>query len=134
MFKTEKPKNKYSRQRERIFEVVKSTHLHPTADWIYEKLRSEIPNLSLGTVYRNLALLRDMGMIKELTFNDSSARFDGFVDDHQHFICEKCNKIYDIQIDMVPQLSKELQKKLNVEVKNIRAEFYGICEVCKSNN
>ncbi len=134
MINAEKPKKKYSRQRERIFEVVKSTHLHPTADWIYEKLRTEIPNLSLGTVYRNLALLRDMGMIKELTFNDSSARFDGFVDDHQHFICEICNKIYDIQIDMVPQLSKELQKKLNVEVKNIRAEFYGICEVCKSNN
>ena len=127
----EKSKMKYSHQRERILQLVKSTHLHPTADWIYEKLKPEIPNLSLGTVYRNLSLLKEMGQIRELTFQDDSAHYDGFTADHQHFICNQCRSIYDIQLQSVEKIGDELKSRLNVDILSIRTEFYGVCEKCK---
>lgn len=125
-------KMKYSFQREQILNLIKSTKSHPTADWIYDKLKPEMPNLSLGTVYRNLSLLRDMGEIKEFNFNDQSAHYDGFVDDHQHFICNHCHSIYDLHIPGIEdKISNEVKSHINVEIEFMRTEFYGICEKCK---
>ena len=80
---------KYSRQRESIKEFLRSRTDHPTADTVYENLRQIYPNISLGTVYRNLSLLSDIGEIRKLTNFGSADRYDGRVAPHSHFMCTK---------------------------------------------
>ena len=89
------PALKYSRQRESIKRFLLSRYDHPTADTVYLHVKEEFPNISLGTVYRNLALLTDLGEIIKIT-TDGADRFDGHVDPHSHFICRKCHSLFDI--------------------------------------
>ena len=81
---------KYSRQRESIKVCLQGRKDHPTADMLYTDVRKEFPNISLGTVYRNLSLLSELGEIKRLTTGDGPDRFDGDTSTHHHFICRKC--------------------------------------------
>ena len=90
---------KYSRQRESIKEFLRSRTDHPTADTVYENLRQIYPNISLGTVYRNLSLLSDIGEIRKLTNFGSADRYDGRVAPHSHFMCTRCNRVIDMQSD-----------------------------------
>ncbi len=87
------PTLKYSRQREAVKEFLASRIDHPTADTVYTNLREKFPNISLGTVYRNLSLLADMGEIIKITTGDGADRFDGRITPHNHFICRKCHKV-----------------------------------------
>ena len=87
---------KYSRQREALLRELRSRKDHPTADTLYQELRKEYPHISLGTVYRNLALLCELGEIKKIPCGDGSERYDGFVDPHNHFVCSKCGKVIDL--------------------------------------
>jgi len=86
-----------TKQRDLILKVLRSTDTHPTADWIYEQVKKEMPNISLGTVYRNLGKLAKSGEITELSFGSKYSRFDGNADDHYHFICTSCEKVIDIK-------------------------------------
>ena len=90
---------KYSRQRESIKEFLRSRTDHPTADTVYENLRQIYPNISLGTVYRNLSLLSDIGEIRKLTNFGSADRYDGRVAPHSHFMCTRCNRVIDMHSD-----------------------------------
>ncbi|MBN1624362.1 MAG: transcriptional repressor [Clostridia bacterium] len=87
---------RYSQQREKILEFVKNTSIHPTADMVYEKLKREIPSISLGTVYRNLHMLAEQGLINKLSTGSGADRFDGDTGGHTHFKCDNCGKIFDI--------------------------------------
>ena len=78
---------KRSKQRERILQTLRKTRSHPTAEWVFEKVREQLPKISLGTVYRNLSILKQQGKIRELDFGETSRRYDAFVDEHYHFIC-----------------------------------------------
>src|SRR4030042_143093 len=121
-----------SKQRIRIIEILKSTLVHPTADWIYEKLKKELPNLSLGTVYRNLNILVSMGMVDRLDFGKTFDRFEAKIDKHYHFICESCGSILDLDIDKMidNKLEEAVKIKTNYKVKSHKVQFYGICEIC----
>lgn len=90
---------KYSRQREAILSVLCSTETHPTANWVYNQVRETIPNISLGTVYRNLAALSAAGEIISLSVGDGYERFDGNNSRHAHFYCKTCGKITDFTLD-----------------------------------
>ena len=83
---------KYSKQREALLTLLRSTRSHPSADWLYENLRKEFPNISLGTVYRNLAQLAENGDILKISTSANKEHFDGFVHRHFHFVCNKCDK------------------------------------------
>jgi Fe2+ or Zn2+ uptake regulation protein len=120
-----------SRQREVILDVLKGTKAHPTADWIYHEVRKEVPNISLGTVYRNLRLLREMGEILELQYGDGKSRFDGNPADHYHFTCQRCGKIYDVEEPLRKDMEKDIARKLGFTVTHHRVEFYGICRECQ---
>ena len=85
--------NKYSRQREAIKQYLASTCEHPTADTVYMNIRGTYPNISLGTVYRNLNLLAEQGEIIKINCQDGSDRFDANVMPHYHFLCNECGKI-----------------------------------------
>ena len=81
---------KYSRQRESIKELLQAREDHPTADMVYESVRQIYPNISLGTVYRNLSLLVSIGEIAKISTPEGADRFDTRTEPHNHFICTKC--------------------------------------------
>lgn len=103
---------------------------------IYGKTQEVLPNISLGTVYRNLNLLAEDGMIKKLDLGDDKVHFDGDITPHSHFICESCGKIIDINVDTndLKQLENDLATKNKLIVHSAELVFRGICDecVCKS--
>ncbi len=123
---------KYSRQRETILNNLCSRKDHPTADELYLDLKEEMPNLSLGTLYRNLALLTENGTI--LKFHcGSSDRFDGNNSLHYHLICECCNRLYDIEHSPLSDLNCMFNKDYKGEIKSHLLVFYGLCEKCNQS-
>lgn len=124
---------KYSRQREMVLKAVQDNVLHPTADCIYEVLKKELPSISLATVYRNLHQLAENKMIKEIVGLDGSVRYDHCTHPHYHFICTKCNKVYDVPSDIAPGLVDLVSAKTGLEVESYDISFKGICPECKKN-
>ncbi|NMA55221.1 MAG: transcriptional repressor [Firmicutes bacterium] len=124
------PRRRSTRQRRAILNVLRQTKSHPTADWVYEQVKQEIPNISLGTVYRNLKLLRDLGEIMEISFGSAQSHFDGNPNPHYHFHCLDCNRILDVDIPVRHELEQEVRDHHGWEVHRHRVEFYGRCDKC----
>ena len=122
----------YSKQREAVSEYLAHTKTHPTADEIYSVLRERMPNISLATVYRNLAQLCESGEACRLGSIGNKERFDGCTQPHYHFICEKCGKVYDLDIPFDGSLPKKAEKALGFSVDHYSLVFYGICNTCKN--
>lgn len=125
-----------TKQREAILEALRNTDVHPTADWVYQEVRKEMPHVSLGTIYRNLKTLTEMGEIQELCFGSTYTRFDGNPDDHYHFVCEDCGLILDLELELMPELDDQVTQEIGCQVTSHRLEFYGKCSEClkKSSN
>ncbi|GAV23082.1 Fur family transcriptional regulator [Carboxydothermus pertinax] len=123
-----------TRQKKVIIDILKNTKSHPTADWIYEQARKIIPDISLGTVYRNLRLLTQMGEILELNYGSSYSRFDGNPLPHYHFVCEKCGRVFDVDLPIFSNLNQEVEAQTGFLVKNHRLEFYGTCLDCRQKS
>ena len=92
----------YSRQREAILNVLRATDTHPTAAWIYGRVREQIPNISLGTVYRNLAALSQSGDILSINVGDGQEHYDGDIKSHLHLHCRTCGNIADLSLNEDP--------------------------------
>lgn len=122
-------KRRNTQQRKVILDILRSTDIHPTADWIYEKAREVIPNISLGTVYRNLKILKEEGLILELN-DGKQSRFDGRIDRHFHFKCTQCSSIYDIETEEVVQVNIDILNKKGYSVESWDIVFAGICPAC----
>ncbi|MFS0784703.1 peroxide-responsive transcriptional repressor PerR [Bacillus sp. 1P06AnD] len=117
-------------QRHAILEYLIDSMTHPTADEIYKALEGKFPNMSVATVYNNLRVFKDAGLVKELTYGDSSSRFDFTTSDHYHIICEKCGNIVDFHypgLDEVEQLASHVT---GFKVHQHRMEVYGVCPGC----
>lgn len=125
---------KHSKQRECIKEFLASRRDHPTADTIYMNIRQQFPNISLGTVYRNLGLLSDLGEINKIFTGGGADRFDGNVSRHHHFICTKCHRVMDLEMDDIDFIMEKAQEGCTGEVQNYIANFYGICGDCIEKN
>jgi len=123
-----------SKQKETILRLVKGMTSHPTADCVYEQVRREIPNISLGTVYRNLKALQQEGRISEVALTDTMSRFDGNVQDHYHFRCEQCGHIFDVDEPVDVESNGRVSRKTGFKVSNHRLEFRGLCKDCLSQN
>lgn len=123
-------KLKYSRQREAIKEYLAQTKEHPTADTIYVNIRKEYPNISLGTVYRNLNLLVDHGEIIKINCNDGSDRFDGNPEPHYHFICNSCKKVADLEMESIDAIKTKAQENFDGKIHGYDIHFYGKCHDC----
>ena len=120
----------YSRQREAIINVLRSTNTHPTAAWIYEQVREQIPNISLGTVYRNLAALSESGEILSINVGDGQEHYDGDNKAHVHLHCKTCGCIKDLSLNSDP-LSDMAEKEGFVTETSIYL-LCGTCEKCKN--
>jgi Fur family peroxide stress response transcriptional regulator len=121
---------KRSRQRDRIYQVLRSTRTHPTAEWVFGEVRHQMPRISLGTVYRNLHVLARQGKVKELDFGDGSRRYDAFTDDHYHFICERCGAVQDLDIPPQADLNDRARPYVSGSVRTHRLDFLGVCTDC----
>ncbi len=124
---------KRTRQKEVILRVLRSTTSHPTADWIYDQVRKEIPHISLGTVYRNLKLLGERGEILELRFNGAPGRFDSKASNHYHFRCEKCGEISNVDEPIHEELSEQVSRKTGFKISYHWLEFRGLCVECQES-
>lgn len=121
---------KYSKQRELIEQTIKMHKIHPTADMIYSILKPEHPNLSLGTVYRNLNTLVEIGSIRKLSIPNASDRFDSELHEHYHVICTKCKKILDITFSFNEKLDEIIKEKTGVCATSHDLIIHGVCEDC----
>ncbi|HKL12247.1 MAG TPA: transcriptional repressor [Halanaerobiales bacterium] len=125
-------KTRMTKQRKTILQVLKNTDSHPTADWIYDKVKKDIPNISLGTVYRNLNLLAEKGKIDVINYANDQSHYDGNTENHYHFRCQKCGNVYDLNIDLFEkEINKIVDNNTEFKVNTHRLEFYGVCPDCQ---
>lgn len=117
-------------QRHAILEYLINSMAHPTADEIYKALEGKFPNMSVATVYNNLRVFKDVGLVKELTYRDSSSRFDFTTHDHYHAICESCGKIVDFQYPGLDEVEQFASHVTGFKVSHHRLEVYGLCPDC----
>ena len=123
--------NKKSKQREAIIRVLRSTTSHPSAVWIYEEVKKEIPNVALATVYRNLRILKDSGKISEVCIADDTALFDGNTQKHYHFRCDQCGKVIDLDEPVDTAIETKIAKKTGLRVTHHYLELRGLCLDCQ---
>ncbi|MGL5756973.1 MAG: Fur family transcriptional regulator [Paraclostridium sp.] len=124
---------KFSKQRELILNAVKDNTVHPTADFIYDYLKKDNHNLSLGTVYRNLSQLVNHGFIQKVSMPGLPDRFDANVIEHNHMICDICGNIQDIHCDILKKIPNIISDELNLEIISCNVILRGICENCKND-
>lgn len=124
---------KYSRQREAIKEFLISRHDHPTADTVYENIREKYPNISLGTVYRNLSLLVSIGEIVKITATQGPDRFDARTAPHHHFVCRNCHCVIDMEMPEEDMLESKAAAAFPGIIDGHTVNFYGLCETCMKN-
>ncbi len=119
-------------QRHAILEYLLSSMSHPTADEIYKALEKDFPNMSVATIYNNLRLFKEAGLVRELTYGDASSRFDANMSDHYHIICRRCGKITDFKYPPLVEVEEEAAKKTGFRVDSHRMEVYGLCTDCQT--
>ena len=119
---------RYSRQRELIYEALRQTEQHPTAEMIYQWLKPANPSLSLGTVYRNLNLLADEGAIRRMAF--PVERYDAKTMPHPHFCCDQCGAVYDLHLPYDAELDRQALLASGHDVTGHEVVFHGECNNC----
>ena len=124
-------RTKQFKKRNAILSCLRSTDVHPSADWVYAQLKPEYPDISLGTVYRNLSLFKQQGTILSLGTVNGVERFDGNTEPHVHFICNRCDSVIDLSHIAVPQsLCAQAAGETGGEVEQCQLSFTGICHRC----
>ncbi len=121
-------------QRHAVLEYLMQAMTHPTADDIYKALEGKFPNMSVATVYNNLRVFQQIGLVRELTYGDSSSRFDCNTTEHYHVICESCGKIVDFHYPSLDEVEQLAEQVTGFEVSHHRMEVYGKCEDCQQTN
>ena len=124
---------KYSKKRAAILELLCSTKEHPSAEWIYSRLKPAYPDLSLGTVYRNLNLFLEQGEIISVGNFAGQERYDGNVHPHPHFICTACSRIIDLDLSFsAADHYADVEKAIGGLVQSECVAFTGLCKDCLS--
>ena len=123
---------KHSKQRDSIMEFLRERKDHPTADTVYVNVRQSFPNISLGTVYRNLTLLADIGEIARIRVGDGVDHFDADTSPHYHFICKECGSVIDLDMEDLAFINETAGKSFNGMIEGHITYFYGKCSSCCS--
>ena len=126
---------KQFKKRNAILACLRGTDVHPSADWVHAQIKSEYPDISLGTVYRNLALFKQQGLIQSLGTVNGVERFDGNVDPHVHFVCTCCDSVIDLPHMEVPEsLCGRAADETGGTVATCQLTFSGTCQSCCVSN
>ena len=120
---------KYSKQRASIKDYLMHTTSHPTADTVYLHIKEEFPNISLGTVYRNLNSLVEAGMVRRVSIPGRADRFDHTLCWHSHLYCTACGGVVDADVDE-KQVMKLVRRQKDVVVQDCAVVLFGLCEAC----
>ena len=121
-------------QREAILNELRHTHNHPTADELYSVLRHKVPQISLGTIYRNLDDMAARGVIRKLEVTGRQKRFDGMTIPHHHLRCRNCGNIVNMHAKVLPKLDKLFQDLLpSLGCDGVFIEWAGLCPECRQN-
>ena len=115
-----------------MLELLGQTEIHPTADWLYQELKKEFASLSIGTVYRNLNILVEQGLIQKLPFGSTYDRYEATKDPHYHLVCEECGWVEDFEMPQYVEINDQAQKMSGFNIVRHRIDFFGICERCQS--
>ena len=119
-----------TRQRKTVLDVLKGMDTHPTADEIYDRVKQKLPRISLGTVYRNLEVLSELGEIQILELSGSLKRFDWDPHKHYHIRCIRCDRVENAPLAPMNQLENELYESTVFEIMGHNLEFVGLCPTC----
>ncbi|MDX9754723.1 MAG: transcriptional repressor [bacterium] len=124
-------KRNSSIRREKIAEALGRTRSHPTAEWIYDQVKQEIPDLSLGTVYRNLKILVEEGRARVIHAEDGKDHFDAHVEAHHHLICKQCGKVVDYYTSEETGLAQRIETDTGFLIDSDGLKLSGFCKDCK---
>ena len=126
---------KHFRKRDAILTCLRQTNEHPSAEWLYIRLKPEIADLSLGTVYRNLSLFKEKGLAVSLGTVKGVERFDGNTEPHVHYICQSCGSVLDLEAVSVPkELEETVAKSTGGRVCGCQLTFTGVCQNCNNTS
>ena len=122
---------RFSKKRQAIYDCLCSTTSHPTADWIYHQLHSDYPDLSLGTVYRNLTQLKAAGLIQSVGVINGQEHFDANVSPHTHLVCQSCGKVVDLfEITLPKSISQKAATASGYQITGVQLQLTGLCPSC----
>ncbi|HID56462.1 TPA: transcriptional repressor [Candidatus Poribacteria bacterium] len=121
-----------TRQRVAILKALRSSSTHPTAEELYSTVKSQIPNISLGTVYRSLDLFEKLGLLRKISLGEPPSRYNGNPKMHYHAICLSCGRVFDVDEPVPDDLGKRFSGKTGFEITGYKLEIYGYCKECRS--
>jgi Fur family peroxide stress response transcriptional regulator len=125
-------KQRFSQKRQAIYDCLCGTDTHPSADWIYQQLRPSYPDLSLATVYRNLAQMKESGLACSVGVVAGQERFDGCVTPHTHFVCTGCNAVLDLwDVSLPKELVSQAETASGCLIRGTSLRFSGLCPKCR---
>lgn len=127
-------KLRMTKQRRVMFEEIKKTRSHPTADKIYDLVKKKIPDISLGTVYRNLDILSKEGLVRKLELAHTQRRYDGNIENHYHVLCTECGRVDDVISMGTDNIEELLGVKSYYQITGHRLKFFGFCPDCKKKS
>jgi len=117
-----------------VLRILSASEDHPTAEQIFEKVKTEFPTTSLATIYKTIALLKSLNEVLELGFPDGSNRYDGNKPfPHPHVVCVRCRKIMDPELISLDELKDEISKKTGFRIQHHRLDFFGLCRECQED-
>lgn len=127
---------KLTMQRRSVLDVLlEHSNDHLSTEEIYDIVKVKFPEIGLATVYRTVQLFEEMGIVDRLNFDDGCSRFELASDDtvhhHHHLICESCNKVFEVENDLLDDIEKEIESKYNFKIHDHNVMFYGLCKDCK---
>lgn len=125
---------RYSKQNELIYNALVESNEHLSADDLYQILKKDFKSMSLATVYRNLNKLTELGKIVRLSIPNGADRYSAMLDDHYHFLCTNCNKLYDVRIAKFEDINKVIEEKTGHKVRSHNIIFTGLCKNCRTDN
>ncbi len=128
---TQSPMIRLTTQRQIILEELAKVKTHPTASELYDMVRKRLPRIGLGTVYRNLELMADNGLILKIEVGGTQKRFDATTETHYHIRCSDCGKVDDLDIPVINELVTEAAKSTAYQIMGHHVEFTGICSECQ---
>lgn len=126
------PNMRLTTQRQIILEELGKVTSHPTANEVYDMVRKRLPRIGLGTVYRNLELMADTGVILKLEVGGTQKRFDATTEPHYHIRCSSCGRVDDVHIEVQHQINQLAQQSCKYEILGHHIEFTGICHDCQN--
>ena len=127
------PVRKNSRKRQALLDALCATHEHPTAEMLYNQLKGEYLELSLGTVYRNLGVLVQEGLVQSVGHINGQERYDAITCSHPHFVCKNCHRVMDLELpDTVSSMFDEIDKGMHCAPEGYSLTINGLCDECRA--